>query len=261
VESRTGGRSNLGLNFYVSHAINRLVSVTANMYQSRPNQGAVSNTFTATFREQVNQKLALTQTIIRSNGQTTAAFGGEFVANRLNAFVGYQTVYVPFRPDKAFQQALSFNVRVNLPRNMQLTAGSFVDPQGKVRYTVGVGTYLYRVRGMVGPAATAQSFHFPKFVSEGIVVDVNGQPVEGAAIHVDGKVAYSDGDGRFMMRLGKVGPHAVVVAMDEFTTAGVWEVVEAPTSTVAQAEDAVTPIHIVLRRVPVKKPAAPAKDN
>jgi hypothetical protein len=253
VESRTGGRSNLGLNFYTTHAISHLVSVTANMYQSRPNQGAVSNTFTTTIREQLNQKLALTQTAIRSNGQTTAAFGGEFVANRLNAFVGYQTVYVPFRPDNAFQQALGFNVRVSLPRNMQLTAGSFVDPQGKVRYTVGIGTYLYRVRGMSGTAATAQSFRFPKFVSEGIVVEANGQPIEGAAIHVDGKVAYSNSDGRFMMRLDKVGPHAVVVAMDEFTTAGVWEVVEAPASTLAQPEDEVTPIHIVLRRVPAKK--------
>ena len=253
VESHTAARSNLGLNFYASRAINRLVSVTANMYQSRPDQGAVSNTFTTAFREQLNQKVALTQTIIRSNGQTTVAFGGEFIAHRLNAFVGYQTVYVPFRTDKSFQQALGFKLSLALPSNMQLTAGSFVDPQGKVRYTIGVGTYLYRVRGMAGPVATSQSFRFPKFVSEGIVVDVNDQPIEGAAIHVDGKVAYSDSDGRFMMRLNKTGPHAVVVAMDEFTTAGVWEVVEAPSSTMAQSEDEVTPIRIVLRRVPAGK--------
>src|SRR4051812_9374807 len=187
VDSRTSGHTNLGLNVYATRAINRLITINGNFYQSRPDTGSASNTFTSTVREQVNQKLALTQTVIRSNGQTTASFGGEFVTNRLNAFVGYQTVYVPFRPDNAFQQALNFNVRLSLPGNMQLTAGSFVDPQGKVRYTLGVGTYLYRISGMVGPAPSPQSFRFPKFVSEGIVVDPNGQPVEGAAIHVDGK--------------------------------------------------------------------------
>jgi len=262
VDSRTRNGSNLGLNFYASRAVNSRVSVTSNFYQSRPDRYAPANTFTAVVREQINLKLALTQTLIRSNGQNTASLGGELITNRFNASIGYQTVYVPFRPDKAFQQALSFNARLNLPRNMQLTAGSFVDPQGKVRYTVGVGTYLYRMRGMAGPSATPQSFHFPKFVLQGIVVDANDQPIEGAAIHVDGKIAYSDSDGHFMIRLDKVGPHAVVVAMEEFTTAGTWEVVEAPASVMAKLEDEATPIRIVLRRVPPKKnPVAPAKSN
>jgi hypothetical protein len=253
IKSRADGRSNLGLNLYANRTINRLISVNGNFYQSRPSQGGVSNTATLTVREQVNQKLSVSQTMIRSNGQTTASLGGEFVGNRLNAFVGYQTVYVPFRPDNAFQQALSFNLRINLPNNMQLSAGSFVDPQGKVRYTVSLGTYLYRVRGMIGSTAP-QSFRFPKFVIEGIVVDIHDQPIEGAAIHVDGKVAYSDSDGRVMIRIDKAGPHVVQVAMEEFMAAGVWEVVEAPSSTIARSEDEATPIRIVLRRVPVSKP-------
>jgi len=261
VDSRTSDRQNLGINLYGTRAITRAVSLNANYFQNRPDKGSVSNTFTTTVREQLNQKLALTQTLIRSNGQTTAAFGGEFVTNRLNASLGYQTVYVPFNPDNTLQQALSFNVRVNLPRNMQLTAGSFVDPTGRVRYTVGIGTYLYRQRGMVGASSAPQSFRFPKFVAEGKVVDVNGNPVEGAAIHVDGKVAYSDETGSFMIRLDKAGPHSVVVAFDEFTASGTWEVVEAPAQVTAQSEDSVTPMHIVLRRVPARKPAAPVPAN
>jgi hypothetical protein len=112
------------------------------------------------------------------------------------------------------------------------------------------------MRGMVG-SNTTQSFRFPKFVTEGIVVDIHDQPIEGAAVHVDGKVAYSDSDGRFMIRIDKAGPHAVVVAMEEFMAAGVWEVVEAPATTVAQSEDEVTPIRIVLRRIPANQSRSP----
>jgi len=253
VDSRTSDRRNLGLNFFVTKAITRVISNTTNVYQSRPDQGKASNTFTTLFREQVSQKLALTQTVIRSNGQNTISFGGEFVTNRLNASAGYQTVYVPFRTDNPFQQALNFNVRVNLPRNMQLSAGSYIDPQGKVRYSVGIGTYLYRLKGMMGPAPSQQSFRFPKFVVEGIVVDATAQPLEGAAIRVDGKIAYTDSDGHFMIRLDKVGPHPVTVVLDEFIAAGNWEVVDAPSSAMGQAESDATPIRIVLKRVPGKK--------
>jgi hypothetical protein len=248
--------NNVGLNFYVGRQLNRVVSVTSNFYQSRPSQGSTSNTFTTLVREQLTQKLAVTQNFIRSNGQNTVAFGGEYVANRFNVSVGYQTVYVPFNPINPFQQALNFNAKVNLPHNLQLTAGSFVDPQGKVRYTVGIGTYLYRLAGMVGPGATPQTFRFPKYVVEGIVVDGSDQPLEGAAIKIDGKEGYSDGDGRFMIRLDKPGPFPVTVVLDEFTAPGMWEVVEAPASAGGQSESDVTPIKIVVRRVPMSKKVA-----
>ncbi len=253
INSRLTEHSNVGINTYLMRSITRSISLNGNFYQSRPNGGKPTNTLTAMVREQLTQKLALTETVINSNGQTTAGLGGEFVGNRFNASLGYQTVYVPFRPDNAFQQALSFNARVNLPRNVQLTAGSFVDPQGTLRYTVGLGTYVYRIAGMSGPAGSADSFKFQKFVVEGIVVNVAGEPLEGAAIHVGGKVAYSDSDGRFMVRMDKTGPYAVEVALDEFMAAGNWEVVESPATAAAQTEADVTPIRIVLKRVPVVK--------
>lgn len=253
INSRLTGHSNVGINTYLMRSITRSISLNGNFYQSRPKGSKPTNTLTAMFREQLNQKFALTQTVINSNGQTTAGLGGEYVGNRVNASLGYQTVYVPFRPDNAFQQALSFNARVNLPRNVQLTAGSFVDPQGTLRYTVGLGTYVYRLAGMSGPAGSADSFKFQKFVVEGIVVNALGEPLEGAAIHIAGKVAYSDSDGRFMVRVDKAGPHAVEIALDEFIAAGNWEVVSAPASVTAQTEADVTPIRIVLKRVPVTK--------
>jgi hypothetical protein len=253
INSRLAGNGNVGINTYAMRAIRRSVSINGNFYQSRPKDGQPSNTLTAMLREQLNQKFALTQTVINSNGQTTAGLGGEFVGNRLNATVGYQSVYVPFRPDNAFQQALSFNARINLPRNVQVTAGSFVDPRGTLRYTVGIGTYVYRIAGMSGPAGSAESFRFQKFVVEGIVVNTSGEPLEGAAIHIGTKIAYSDSDGRFMVRMDKGTACTVQVALDEFIAAGNWEVVNAPASATAQTEDEVTPIRIVLRRVPVVK--------
>ena len=255
IRSASTSGDNVGLNFYATRAITRLICANANIYQSRPENGAASTTIATTVREQISQRLALTQTIVRSNGQTTSGLGGEIIGNRFSAFVGYQTVYVPFRPDKAFQQALSFNAHVNLPGNMRLTAGSFLDPQGKMRYTVGIGTYLYRLRGMAGAAMSSESFRFPKYVVKGVVVDPSGSPIEGAAIHVDGKVTYSDSAGNFMIRLAKSGPHSLQVAMDEFIAPGSWEVVEAPNSVLAQSEQNASPIQIVLRRArpaPVK---------
>ena len=253
IDSRVSDRSNLGLNLYATSPVSRIISVTGNFYQSRPNVGPASSSLTSTIREQVNQKLAVSQIVMRSNGQTTAGLGGEYVGNWLNASVGYQTVYVPFRPEDPFQQALSFNTRVNLPRNMVLTAGSFVDPEGSIRYTVGLGSYMYRFAGMTGPVGSTQTFRFQKYVVEGIVVDPGDTPLEGVAIHVDNKVAYSDSDGRFMVRCDKGGAHSITVALDEFIVAGNWQVVSAPESAPAQLEDEAVPIHIVLKRIPVTR--------
>jgi hypothetical protein len=250
IRSDSTSGNNVGLNFYATRPITSSISANANIYQSRPENGASSTTIATTFREQISQRIALTQTIVRSNGQTTSGLGGEIIGNRFSAFVGYQTVYVPFRPDKAFQQALSFNARVNLPGNMHLTAGSFLDPQGKMRYTVGIGTYLYRMRGLAGSAVSSESFRFPKYVVRGIVVDPSGNPIEGAAIHVDGKIAYSDSNGNFMVRLGKQGPHSVAVPVEEFIAAGSWEVVDAPSSVFAHPEQDMGMVRIVLRRIP-----------
>jgi hypothetical protein len=256
IESKFEDRSNLGLNFYGNRIINRVFSTNASFYISRPDTGKTTSTLTGTLREQLNQKLALTQTLIRSNGQTTGSLGGEIIGNRITAFVGYQTVYVPFNPDNAFQQALSFNARINLPRNLQLNAASFLDADGNLRYTVGLGSYLYRMAGMSGAGPSAQSFRFPKYVCEGIVVDANDHPLEGAALHIGGKLTYSDSEGRFMVRLDKVGPYPLVVALDEFTAAGLWEVAEAPTTAVGQLESEATPVRVVVRRVPARKAAA-----
>jgi hypothetical protein len=244
--STSGG--NLGINFYAIRAINEMFSVNANFYQSRPQLGSISNTVTTTVREQLTQRFALNQTLVRSNGQTTTGLGGELIGNRFSAFVEYQTVYVPFRPDRAFQQTINFSARCNLPHNMQLTASSFLDPQGRMRYTLGIGAYVYRLRRLGGPVSSAESFRFPKFVAKGKALDFEGNPVEGAAIYIDGKVAYSDSNGVFMIRLSPTGPYPLSVALDEFIAPGTWEILEAPSTVSAQPEERANSIAIVLQR-------------
>jgi hypothetical protein len=140
------------------------------------------------------------------------------------------------------------SARVNLPHNMQFTAASYVDPQGKIRYTLGIGAYVCRLQGLMGSISRPESFRFPKFVAKGKALDPDGNPVEGAAIHIDGKVAYSDSNGVFMVRLSRTGPHPLSVALDEFITPGTWEVLEAPSAVSGQPEERANSIAIVLCR-------------
>ena len=85
--------------------------------------------------------------VSRSNGQTTAAFGGQFTSNRLTVGVDYQTVYVPFFA-QPFKQALTFHVRFRPFGNVELNAQTYLAPDGRVRYTTSGQTFLYRASGL-----------------------------------------------------------------------------------------------------------------
>ena len=247
--SRIGARSTLGENLYLTRELNRRLSFTGNYFRSVPDVGAPSSTWSGSVREVLTQRLAITQTVVRAAGQTSTGLGGEFTGNLLSAQVGYQTVYTPLRLDRPFQQVLNFNLRLNLPHNLQLTAGSFVDPLGRVRYTFGISTYLYRHQRGAAPGGLA--FRFPRYVVAGVVVDPGNNPIEGAAIHINGQVAYSDQDGRFALRTNKTGPFRLEIVPEEFIASGVYETVQAPATVTASAEDRATVVRIVLRRTPV----------
>jgi hypothetical protein len=64
--------------------------------------------------------------------------------------------------------------------------------------------YLYRFRGMM--AAQSETFSIAKYVVQGVVKDNEGNPVEGAALHIRKEVVYSDSAGRFLVRLSSMGP-------------------------------------------------------
>jgi hypothetical protein len=252
--SNASGRSTQGTNLYVGRRIGRRFEANANWFQSKPQKGETTTILSATVRENFSSRFSLLQLVSRTGGQTTFAFGGDFTSNRLLLRADYQNVYLPFRPDRPFEQALALNVALRVAGPVQVTAASNVAPDGHLRYSFGASTYLYRFRGMM--SAQAETFSIAKYLVQGIVKDDHGIPVEGAALHLGKQVAYTDSSGRFQVRFSKHGPFPLSVAPDEFITNAVYEGVSAPSEVKAETEDTAQDVEVVVRRVP--PPKAPA---
>ena len=99
-------------------------------------------------------------------------------------------------------------------------------------------------------ASSPDSFSVSKYVIQGIVLDDQGSPVEGAALHIGRQVTRSDSSGRFLLRLSKRASFPLSLAPEEFITNGVYEVVSAPAEVDSQPEDGATDVQVVVRRVP-----------
>jgi len=252
--SSASGRGTQGTNLYVGRRIGQRFEVNTNFFQSRPQStkampGQATTILSGTVRENFSSRFSLLQLISRTSGQTTFAFGGDFTSNRLLLRADYQNVYLPFRPDRPFQQALALNVTLRVAGPLQITAASNLAPDGHLRYSFGASTYLYRFRGMA-MNANSDSFSIAKYLVQGMVKDDQGLPVEGAALHIGKEVVYSDSSGRFMVRFSKRGPFPLSVAPEEFINNGVYEVISALSQVSAETEDNATDVQVVVRRVP-----------
>jgi hypothetical protein len=254
--SSSSGLSTQGTNLYVGRRFGRLLEVNENWFQSKSQSEPSSKILSGTIRENFSSRLSLLQLISRTDGQTTFAFGGDFTSNRLMLQADYQNLYLPFRPQHPFEQALALNASVRVAGPMQITAASNVDPTGHLRYTFGMSTYMYRMNGMM--SAHSETFSIAKFMVQGVVKDEQANPVEGAALHIGKEVVYSDSTGAFLVRMGKHGPFPLSVVPEEFITNGVYETVSAPSTVRAETEDASANLEIVIRRVsaPRMKPLA-----
>ena len=248
-DSATSGLGTQGMNLYAGRRFGRVLEVNENWFRSRSDAGPSTTMFSGTIRENLSSRLSLLQLISRTAGQTTVSFGGDFTSNRLMLQADYQNVYLPFRPDHPFEQALALNAAVRVAGPLQVTAASNVDPTGHVRYTFGMSTYLYRVNGMIS-TSRSDTFSIAKFVVQGTVRDDHGEPVEGAALRIGKETVYSDSTGGFQVRLGKHGPFPLLVVPDEFTANGVYEAVSAPSVVRAEVDDAAANVEVVIRRVP-----------
>ena len=256
--SNASGRSTQGTNLYVGRRIGQRFEVNSNYFRSKPQIGDAQTILSGTIRENVSSRFSLLQLISRTAGQTTFAFGGDFTSNRLLLRADYQNVYLPFRPERPFQQALALNVALRVAGPLQITAASNVAPDGHLRYAFDASTYLYRMRGMVFNANSPDSFSIAKYVVQGVVKDDQGLPVEGAALHIGKQVAYTDSSGRFMVRFSKRGPFPFSIAPEEFITNGVYAVVSAPSQVSAGSEDQVNDVEVVVRRVASRASNTPA---
>jgi hypothetical protein len=251
--SNASGRRSQGENFYAGRRIGQRFEVNANYFESTPqSQGTAvaekTTIFSATLRENFSPRFSLLQLISRTAGQTTYALGGDFTSNRFQVRADYENVYLPFRPDRPFEQALALNVSLRVAGPMQLTAVSDVAPDGHIRYSFGASTYLYRQRGMAVNAVSQDSFSMAKYLIQGVVKDDQGLPVEGAAVRIGRDLAYSDSAGHFQLRCSKHGPYVFSVVPDEFLTNAVYEVVSAPPQVRAESDEAAVEIRVIVRQ-------------
>jgi hypothetical protein len=248
--STVSSRTATGANFYVGRRFGDKLEINGNYFESHSRHEPTTAMLSGTVRENLTQRFSLLQLVTHSDGQTTAAFGGDFISNRLYLRADYQNVYLPFRPNKPFQQALALNAGLRIAGPLQLTAASSVGPDGHLRYSFGASTFVYHERGMLSLQSRSQdTFSMPKFVVQGIVKDDQGQPLEGAALHIGREVAYSDSRGHFAVRFRKHGPFSLQVEPNEFLSPGFFEILKAPPTAKAETDDAAQEIEIVVRRV------------
>jgi hypothetical protein len=98
--------------------------------------------------------------------------------------------------------------------------------------------------------SSPDSFSISKYVIQGVVLDDQGAPVEGTALHIGRQIAYTDSSGRFLVRFSKRGSFPFSLAPEEFTTNGVYQVVSAPSEVHSESEDNATDVQVVVRRIP-----------
>ena len=98
-----------------------------------------------------------------------------------------------------FQPVVHVSLRVRLPHDASLNFSTSVDALGRTKHTAYGTTYVYgtALDPAAHPRAPVARVKFEKYVLTGRVVDVDGKPVEGAAIRVGGDVVFTDSDGAF----------------------------------------------------------------
>jgi hypothetical protein len=246
-ESQVLGARSTGASFSAGRKLFDRVQVNGNWLWNRPAHGRVLTSLLATFREVISPRLSLLQLVNNSQGRTSVSYGGEFVSNRVTVGVEYQTLYVPFLAGGQFKQALVLNFHLRPFGNYQFNAGSFVAPDGTVRYTAYGGTFLYH--GKLGSTNAPSAVTLYKYIMRGRVVDEEGRAVRGAALRVDGELVFSDSSGDFFVRKKHAATYALEVLPEQFLVPGRYEVVSAPAEVVTVPDEAAREVTIVVRRV------------
>ncbi|HET7903285.1 MAG TPA: hypothetical protein VFM17_01860 [Candidatus Eisenbacteria bacterium] len=256
-DSRAGASGNTGFSIGLTRPVGRAFEVGGNYLRAEDRSGQRFETFVGTLRENVSPHVDLTQVVTHTEGNTTISFGGSYVASRFSVGAEWQTVYVPFGTGDPFRQALMLTVRILAFGDFTANLGSYVAPDGSVKYTLAGNQYLYR--GAEGSShATKRSLS--DHLVHGLVTDEKGEPVRGAAVKVDGEVVYTDSDGYFFVRKPKGRRCAIEVAPGEFLTPLPYVVVSAPEFVESQPEGRGAGAVIVVRRIIPGTPKPQAKD-
>ena len=251
-DSRSAGINNLSTYLAAGAAVARWLDVETYVLQSRPSGQPRTTVPLVNLRERVSSRLSLLQQFSLENDRPRIQFGGTLLAPFGEVGVDYQIVQQPFRPLNPFRSALTLTARLQLgPYSTRL--GTFIQPDGTVGYSASGSTFLYLGEfGGVQPNRVG-SASLARFVVAGKVVDVDGNPVDGAAVALDDEIAYTNASGDFLLRVSRPKALRVRLRVDEFLLPGDWDLVSAPETAQAEREERVAPIRIVVRRVTVPR--------
>lgn len=223
---------------------------TESLQVSRSAGGVANSALLSGASVQVDPHLRISESVNVSGGKATLAHGGELLTSFSSFRVDYQTVYLPTRPDRPFEQAMLVDAEVRVLRNLSLHAGSSIDATGRTRYTASVGSVLARDAAAGGAAAIHTSMGLQ--VITGRVVDESGAGVEGAALMIGAERLYTDSEGTFLFRSKGRRSYALAVLPGEFLADGVFAVTDSPSSvmTAPSAEARCLRIVVTRRRRP-----------
>jgi hypothetical protein len=223
------------------------VHATASYLESRPNNATKTRAFIANFSEILTPRWDVTEVLTRSHGQTSVSFGGGFLSNLVSASAQYETYYVPQRNASPFVQAMIVDLQIHLFRGITLHGGSFVAPDGSVRYTADASGIM--TREATGGRGSVQHYSIGSSILRGRVVDIKGQPVEGAALLIDNVPVFTDSDGRFFFRERRPHTHKLQVLTEKFLNGGRYTVQSAPATVKATKNGAEPEAVIIVTRV------------
>lgn len=233
-----------GLSLSLGRGIGRWLRLQGSALRSDPRAGEPGTMLLGSVGENVSPRLELTQTAAHSAGTTTVSFGGNVTLDRASVGAEWQTIYLPFAATDAFRQALVLHGRIQGPGGIQANVGSYVSPDGSVRYTVYASQYFY-----AGEKESARNdFRMYSNLIKGVVRDPNGAPISGATLRIGKEIAYSDSRGEFFVRMKKKRDYPFEVMVNEFLTPGRYSVVSAPTIAEARPEAQAADLLVVLER-------------
>jgi len=185
-------------------------------------------------REVISPRFSLLQTVDYAAGHTSVAFGGDYISNFISVGIQYQTVYSPFQTSNPFRQVMLINLSFRPFGNFSIGASSYVAPDGSVKYTTSAQTFLYHDQaGQNG----SQKLSMSEFAVSGRVVDEDNNPVSGAALRIDGELAFTNSAGAFFVRKKKIRSYHLEIAFTDFLVPGVFEVVSAPAAVVPTKQE------------------------
>ena len=243
-DSRSAGISNLSSYVAVGRELTRWLDAELFVLQSRPEGRPVTTTPLANLRWRVNSRVGLSQQISWTGRRPAILFGASLMTPIGDFAADYQIVHQPFKPFNPFRSSLNLTARLQLGK-YSTSVGTYLQPDGSVDYSASGRTFLYM--GSFGGMQPQQlGGRMSRYVVHGSVRDVDGNPVEGAAIEIGTDVVFTNSTGRFFHRLGRPGRWPFKVLTAEFLLPGRWEVVTAPAEAVAGSE-AAGGVEVVLR--------------